>query len=128
MTSLIRQPVFWICLAAILLCLFATHPAYAASSSGGSGLPWEGPLATLSNSMKGPVAFVIALLGILACGATLIWGGEVSTFAQRMVYVVLVVCILVFANNLLTGALFSGALIPAYGLPLNAAAALTPIA
>ncbi|MVD51961.1 conjugal transfer protein TrbC, partial [Proteus mirabilis] len=71
-----------------------------------------GPLTKLKQSISGPVAFVIALLGIIACGATLIWGGEVSEFTRRIIYVVLVVCIIVFANTLLTGALFSGAVVP----------------
>jgi hypothetical protein len=53
------------------------------------------------------------LLGIIASGATLIWGGEVSEFSRRIIYVVLVICIIVFANTMLTGALFSGAMIPA---------------
>lgn len=86
------------------------------AGSGGPGLPWEGPLETLSASMSGPVAFFISLLGLIAAGATLIWGGEVSEFARRMVYLVLVICILVFANALLTGGLFSGAIVPVGGL------------
>lgn len=87
--------------------------AAGASATGGPGLPWEEPLDKLQQSISGPVAFVIALLGIIACGATLIWGGEVSEFTRRIIYVVLVVCIIVFANSMLTGALFSGAMIPA---------------
>ncbi|HAN9741188.1 TPA: conjugal transfer protein TrbC, partial [Escherichia coli] len=80
---------------------------------GGAGLPWEGPIAKLVQSISGPVAFGIALLGIIACGATLIWGGEISEFTRRIIYVILVVCIIVFAKNLLTGTMFSGAVIPA---------------
>ncbi|EJD3148813.1 TrbC/VirB2 family protein [Salmonella enterica] len=111
--AVLSNPYFWLAVVFFVL-LFAVHPAHAADATegGGSGLPWEGPLTKLKQSISGPVAFVIALLGIIACGATLIWGGEVSEFTRRIIYVVLVVCIIVFANTLLTGALFSGAVVP----------------
>ena len=100
--------------------LLSSNLAFAADTTGGggAGLPWEGPLDKLRRSFSGPVAFVIALLGIIACGSTLIWGGEISEFPRRIIYVVLVVCLIVFANTLLTGALFSGATIPTNGLTL----------
>jgi type IV secretory pathway VirB2 component (pilin) len=111
--AVLKSPLFWVCLVALAL-LFFINPAHAADATegGGAGLPWEGPLGKLKKSISGPVAFVIALLGIVACGATLIWGGEVSEFTRRIIYVVLVVAIIVFANTLLTGALFSGAVVP----------------
>lgn len=128
--SLLRSPVFLV-LAGLLLAwaFFGMNPAHAADTTGGGGasLPWEGPLATLRKSVSGPVAFGVALLGIIGCGATLIWGGEVSEFARRMVYVVLVVSILLFANTMLTGALFSGAMVPADALDIVTRDALAPI-
>lgn len=112
--KLVKSPVFWMALIGIVLFFGAINPVHAAdaTASGGAGLPWEGPLDKLKQSISGPVAFVIALLGIIACGATLIWGGEVSEFTRRIIYVVLVVCLIVFANTLLTGAMFSGAVVP----------------
>lgn len=112
--AVLTSPTFWMVVVALVLLFGAINPAHAADATegGGAGLPWEGPLTKLKQSISGPVAFVIALLGIIACGATLIWGGEVSEFTRRIIYVVLVVCIIVFANTLLTGALFSGAVIP----------------
>lgn len=112
--AVLTSPMFWLCVVAAVLLFGAINPAHAADATegGGAGLPWEGPLTKLKQSISGPVAFVIALLGIVACGATLIWGGEVSEFTRRIIYVVLVVCIIVFANTLLTGALFSGAVVP----------------
>lgn len=113
--AVLANPYFWLIAALFLLLLFgAIESAHAADATegGGAGLPWESPLVKLKRSISGPVAFVIALLGIIACGATLIWGGEVSEFTRRMVYVVLVVCLIVFANTLLTGSLFSGAVVP----------------
>ena len=112
--AVLTNPTFWLAVVFLVLVFGAINPAHAADATegGGAGLPWEGPLTKLKQSISGPVAFVIALLGIVACGATLIWGGEVSEFTRRIIYVVLVVCIIVFANTLLTGALFAGAVIP----------------
>jgi len=120
----LRHPLLWMALT-LVVCLFAADTALAAdATSAGTGtLPWEGPLETLRKSVSGPVAFAIALLGIIACGATLIWGGEISEFTRRIIYVVLVVCLIVFANSMLEGAMFQGAVIPG-----EAVALLIPLA
>lgn len=112
--ALMSSPYFWLGVIFLVLFFGAIHPAHAADATegGGAGLPWEVPLGKLKKSVSGPVAFAIALMGIIACGSTLIWGGEVSEFTRRTVYVVLVVCMIVFANTMLTGALFSGAVVP----------------
>lgn len=119
--AVLTSPHFWLGLLFLVLVFGVIDPAHASDASEGAGadLPWEEPLKKLKKSISGPVAFVIALLGIIACGATLIWGGEVSEFTRRIIYVVLVVCIIVFANTLLTGALFSGAVIP-HGVVIHA--------
>lgn len=113
----IRSPYFWLGLLVVAFLLFGIDPVHAADAQGGNGggngLPWEAPMKKLRDSISGPIAFGIALLGIIATGATLIWGGEISEFTRRIIYVVLVVCIIVFANSMLTGTLFSGATIPA---------------
>ncbi len=83
-----------------------------ASSSGGGGMPWESPLQTIVNSLKGPVAFGISLLGIVATGITLIWGGEVSEFVRRMVMLVLVISVIVFASSILSNLFGVGAVVP----------------
>jgi len=116
------SPTFFLVLlvAAVFFGFMDQAHAADATPGGGAGLPWEGPLEKLQKSISGPVAFVIALLGIIACGATLIWGGEVSEFTRRIVYVVLVICLIVFANTFLTGAMFSGAVIPE-GIHISAA-------
>ncbi|GAA5098167.1 TrbC/VirB2 family protein [Bartonella acomydis] len=99
---------------AIFLCLILGDIAHAsdATEGGGASLPWEGPLQKLKKSISGPVAFVVSLLGLVAGGATLIFGGEISEFTKRIIYLVLVISVIVFANTLLTGALFSGAVVP----------------
>lgn len=104
-------PLVMLMLGGLMLFLFSAD-AFAASSGSAQGLPWEGPIEKLRNSLSGPVAFAIALLGIVVCGAMLIWGGEISEFVRRIIMLVLVVSVIVFANSLLTGQLFSGATVP----------------
>jgi type IV secretion system protein VirB2 len=67
-------------------------------------------------SLTGPVAFGVALLGIIVAGGTLIWGSEMGDFTRRMVFLILVIAILVFATNLLAGLFAAGAVIPMSGL------------
>jgi type IV secretion system protein TrbC len=90
--------------------LLAPEIAMATSSSGG-GLPWEAPLTTLTNSIKGPVAYAISLMGIIAAGAMLVWGGEVNEFLRRLVMLILVISLIVFASNVLSTLFNAGAVI-----------------
>lgn len=62
-------------------------------------LPYEGGLKTFQESLEGPVPFAISLVGIVACGAMLIFGGEISGFMRTMVFIVLVISIIVQAKN-----------------------------
>lgn len=87
-------------------------PQIALAQGGGGGLPWEGPLQTLSNSLTGPVAISIALIAIAVAGGVLIWGGEINRFASMAVYIVLVLGLLVMANNVLQALYAPGMVIP----------------
>lgn len=112
-SALFSPSFFLMVLAAISLLLFSDAALAAdAGPGGGSGLQWEGPIAKIRDSISGPVAFAIALLGIVVCGAMLIWGGEISEFVRRLIMLVMVISLIVFANSILTGALFSGAMLP----------------
>ncbi|WP_296249441.1 TrbC/VirB2 family protein [uncultured Stenotrophomonas sp.] len=108
----------------LLLCAAQVMASDAGDGSGGAGLPWEGPLKKLNNSISGPVAFTISLLGILAAGAGLIWGGEISAFMKVVLYVVLVISLVVFAKNFLTGTMFSGATVPEQATSIRQAPSL----
>lgn len=66
------------------------QPEVAQAAAGGGALPWDGPLTTLRNDLTGPVAFTIALLAMVAAGAALAFGGEMSQFTRSMIMVVLV--------------------------------------
>lgn len=93
-----------------LLCLLILPKIALAGST--TGLPWEEPLTMLANSLTGPVAITIAIIGIFAAGAMMMFGGEISHFVRTIVYLVLVAAVLVLAGNMIT-ILFgvSGALI-----------------
>lgn len=125
---LLHHPLFWI-MAAISLYFLLGDPAHAAGAGAGgaTGLPWEDPIDKLRASISGPVAQAIAVLGFVACGVALIFGGEIGEFTRRTIYVVLAVCIVVFANALLTGGLFTGAVVPEAGLGLTGSAALVAV-
>ena len=95
----------WMMRGVLLAVLLA--PLVAMASSASTGMPWETPFQSFYKSISGPVAFGISLLGIVVCGATLVWGGEINEFVRRGVMLVLVVALIVSANSILT-TLFSG--------------------
>ena len=69
-------------------------------ASSGGGLPWEGPLQQIQESITGPVAGFIALAAVAVAGGMLIFGGELNDFARRLMYVVLVAGILLGATQI----------------------------
>ena len=82
-------------------------PSDAWALGAGGGLPYEGWLAKLRNSVSGPVAFSISLIAIIVTGATLIFGGDLNGFFRSLVFLVLVMALIVSANKMLSG-LFGG--------------------
>jgi len=82
--------------------LLATAKALQAGPVG--ALPWEGPLQTIADSLTGPVAFSVSIIGIFATGATLMWGGEMNEFARRAALMGLIVAVLVFSTNIMATA------------------------
>jgi type IV secretory pathway VirB2 component (pilin) len=82
-----------------------------AASSGGGGLPWETPLETLRDSITGPVAYAISLMGVVVAGATLVFGGEINDFVRRIIMLVLVISLIIFSTNILSTLFNAGAVI-----------------
>ncbi|MDE3081644.1 MAG: TrbC/VirB2 family protein [Paracoccaceae bacterium] len=78
----------------------------AAASTAGTGMPWDSPIQTLVNSIKGPVAFGFAFLGIVALGVRWIFGGELGPAAKMLMTVVIGVALLSGATGVLAS-LFS---------------------
>ncbi len=80
-----------------LLTFFSWEPVFAGS---GGGLPWEGPLEQIQQSITGPVAGFIALAAVAVAGGMLIFGGELNDFARRLFYIVLVAGLLLGATQI----------------------------
>lgn len=93
------------------LCLLMLAESAFASVGGGGQLPYESWLVNLRNSVTGPVAFTLSIVGIVVAGGILIFGGELNAFFRTLIFIVLVMALLIGANNIMTN-LFSGAVIP----------------
>jgi type IV secretion system protein VirB2 len=110
-----RAALPYLCLA--LLCaylLLVPEHAHASEGTGGS-LPYESWLGNLRNSVTGPVAFALSLIGIVVSGGTLILGGDLNGFFRTMMFVVLVMALLVGAQNMMSSFFGRGAEIAAAG-------------
>jgi type IV secretion system protein VirB2 len=59
---------------------------------------------TIAQSLTGPVAYAIGLIGIAIAGGTMLWGGELTEFGRRASMIGLVISVLVFAAPLLSSA------------------------
>jgi type IV secretion system protein VirB2 len=95
-------------LAALALTLLSRQ---AAAAGAGGITEWETPLQKVVQSITGPVAFSISVIGIVVAGAMLIWGGEINEFARKLIMVVLVIALIVTATNLLSTLFGTGALV-----------------
>ncbi|MCU6244004.1 TrbC/VirB2 family protein [Enterobacter asburiae] len=84
-----------------LLALMLFIPALAQASSS-SGMPWEGPLMKVVDSITGPVAFGISVLAIAVAGLSLAFGGQLDGFVHKLAIIALVVSLIVFAVNVLS--------------------------
>ena len=74
-----------------LLAFFLLAPQHAFASEGtGGSLPYEGWLTNLRNSVTGPVAFALSIIGIVVAGGILIFGGELNGFFRTLIFIVLV--------------------------------------
>ena len=85
----------------IFLALAIVPDAMAATGAGGS-LPYESWLTSLRDSVTGPVAFSLSIIGIVVAGGVLIFGGELNAFFRTLIFLVLVMALLVGAQNMMT--------------------------
>ena len=84
MKSLIKIPnrLTWL----VLLMLLALLPDHALASEGAGGtLPYESWLINLRNSVTGPVAFTLSMVGIVVAGGVLVMGGDLSGFFRTLI-------------------------------------------
>jgi type IV secretion system protein TrbC len=100
-------------LSIIALALLHTDPVFASEGSGG-GLPYESWLEKFRNSITGPTAFTFGILGIVTAGAILIFGGELNGFMRTFVFIILVMALIVSAQNIMSGLFGRGAELTAW--------------
>jgi type IV secretory pathway VirB2 component (pilin) len=109
MKLLIKTPnrlIFWL----VLLMLLALLPDLALASEGAGGtLPYESWLINLRNSVTGPVAFTLSMIGIVVAGGVLVMGGDLSGFFRTLIFIVLVLAMLVGAQNMMSNFFGRGA-------------------
>ncbi|EWS66550.1 conjugal transfer protein TrbC [Hydrogenophaga sp. T4] len=51
--------------------------------------------------MTGPVAFALSIVGIVIAGGVLIFGGDLNGFFRTLIFIVLVMALLVGAQNMM---------------------------
>jgi type IV secretion system protein VirB2 len=71
-----------------------------ALAEGAGIMPYEPWLKVFRESVTGPVAAALIIVGIVGAGAMLVWGGEIGTFLKSMIYLTLVACFLVGSMSL----------------------------
>jgi type IV secretory pathway VirB2 component (pilin) len=96
----------------VLLMSLSQH-GFSAETEGG-GLPYEAWLDKLRKSITGPVAFSLSVIGIVIAGVALIFGGEIGGFFKTMIFVVLVMSMIVSAQNMVTTFFGTGAELSQY--------------
>ena len=82
-----------------------------AASGAGGALPYESWLTTLRNSVTGPIAFSVSMIGIVVAGGMLIFGGELNHFFRSLIFLVLVMALTIGAQNMMSTFFGQGALI-----------------
>lgn len=92
----------------VALMLLAPQHAFASEGTGGS-LPYEPWLVNLRNSVTGPVAFALSIVGIVVAGGILIFGGDLNGFFRTLIFIVLVMALLVGAQNMMANFFGRGA-------------------
>ena len=95
-----------------LLTLLLINPDMVQAAATGVGsLPYEPWLVQLQNSVTGPVAFSLSLIGIVVAGGVLIFGGDLNGFFRTLIFIVLVMALLVGAQNIMSTLFGKGAVI-----------------
>lgn len=112
--TLNRSTMFYIACALVIAYIFLLPQAMASTGTGGS-LPYEDWLTSLRNSVTGPVAFTLSIVGIVIAGGVLIFGGDLNGFFRTLMFLVLVMAFLVGAQNMMSTFFGRGAEIAALG-------------
>lgn len=89
-------------LALLALCITVLVPDAFASTGGGGSLPYESWLTTLRQSVTGPVAFGVSVIGIVVAGSVLMFGGDLNGFFRQIVFLILVMALTIGGQNMMT--------------------------
>lgn len=101
----------------LLLAILITPEHAFAASSGAGTLPYEDWLTTLRESVTGPVAFALSIIGIVVAGGVLIFGGDLNGFFRTLIFLVLVMALIVGANNVMKNFFGTSAELAEWQLP-----------
>lgn len=92
-----------------LLLLLCSETSFAVSTGG--GLPYESWLTKLMDSITGPFAFAVSIIGLVVGFTPLIFGFELGKFSLTLIGLVIVISFVVAAKNAFTAITGIGALI-----------------
>jgi len=109
MKKLSKNRFFHFGLAVALVSLMALPECSFASEGSGGALPYESWLTALRTSVTGPVAFALSIIGIVIAGGVLIFGGDLNGFFRTLIFIVLVMALLVGAQNMMSSFFGRGA-------------------
>lgn len=96
--------------------------AFASSGVGDADLPFVGVMDKLQKQLTGPFAFSLSIVGIVAAGAMLIFGGDMNGFMRTLIFLVLVIAVIVGAGNIMNFISSSAAVVAQADALLDAAA------
>lgn len=96
LTNLLKNKTL-ILVSLLIVMILVSDSTFAATSGG--GLPFDSWLIKIRNSVTGPFAFTAAILGLVGAGATLIFGSDMNGVLRTLLYIVLVLSLLVTAQN-----------------------------
>lgn len=114
-----RQSLIFFGLLGFLAFMILTPQHVFAAVGQGGVLPYESWLTALRDSVTGPVAFTLSLIGIVIAGGVLIFGGDLNGFFRTLIFLVLVMALLVGAQNVMTNFFGRGAEIAALSNTLS---------
>lgn len=80
-----RKAIFMAVFLMVMFCL-----PFGALANDGGNLPWNTGLEKLINAFSGKTALLISMFGLFFAGGMLMFGGDLGTFGQRMMMVVLI--------------------------------------
>jgi type IV secretion system protein VirB2 len=114
MTTVKKQNVWTYVLFGVLAMMVLSPDLFASNT----GMPWEGPLQNIKNSLSGPVAGVISLIGVIAAGSMLLFGnsGDFSGTFRTIVWMILIISLIITANVIINFFTASGAVIVLAGV------------